>query len=62
LFLAAAIMAAEAAPVLQTAAGPAFGDGSFQPEDFVTIHGVSNLEEGEPGPQPLPSGLSAPLG
>jgi hypothetical protein len=32
--------------VLQTAGGPSFGDGLFQPQDHVTIHGVSNLPDG----------------
>ena len=32
--------------VLQTEGGPAFGDGIFQPQDHVTIHGVSSLPEG----------------
>ena len=31
---------------LQTAGGPTFGDGAFQPNDNVTIHSVSNLAEG----------------
>jgi hypothetical protein len=35
-----------AAPALQTAAGPEFGDGLYQPDDMVTIHAVSNLKEG----------------
>ena len=38
--------AAMAAPNLQTTAGPTFGDGTYQPNDMVTIHEVSNLEEG----------------
>lgn len=33
-----------AAPNLQTAAGPDFGDGAFQPQANVTIHGATNLE------------------
>ena len=37
---------ASGAGTLQTEAGPDFGDGSYQPEDHVTIHGVNNLEEG----------------
>jgi hypothetical protein len=32
--------------VLQTAGGPSFGDGRFQPQDHVTIHGISNLPDG----------------
>jgi hypothetical protein len=38
--------ACDSAPRLQTAGGPEFGDGTFQPNDMVTIHDVSNLEEG----------------
>ena len=44
-FLAAALMATTA-PNLQTAAGENFGDGAFQPQDMVTIHNVSNLDDG----------------
>lgn len=40
----AAVMATAAA--LQTVGGDDFGDGSFQPHDLVTIHNVSNLDEG----------------
>ena len=35
-----------ATPALQTVAGPEFGDGKFQPDDMVTVHGVSNLDDG----------------
>ena len=35
-----------ATPALQTAAGADFGDGAYQPDDMVTIHGVSNLDDG----------------
>ena len=38
--------AAEAPPRLQTAGGPSFGEGSFQPGDMVTIHNVTNLDDG----------------
>jgi hypothetical protein len=38
--------ACDSAPRQQTAGGPEFGDGTFQPNDMVTIHDVSNLEEG----------------
>ena len=37
---------AMAAPNLQTTPGISFGDGAYQPNDMVTIHNVSNLEEG----------------
>ena len=33
-------------PDLQTTGGADFGDGTFQPNDMVTIHDVSNLEDG----------------
>ncbi len=35
-----------ASPTLQITGGPTFGDGTFQPNDTVTIHGVNNLPEG----------------
>ena len=38
--------AAHSAPRLQTTAGPDFGDGAFQPQNMVTIHGVNNLQDG----------------
>ena len=41
-----AAMAAAQQPKLQTEGGPSFGDGTFQPNDMVTIHNVSNLEDG----------------
>ena len=46
LLLVLGFTAAMAAPNLQTTAGPTFGDGTYQPNDMVTIHEVSNLEEG----------------
>ena len=39
-------MGMQSTEVLQTAGGPSFGDGLFQPQDHVTIHGVSNLPDG----------------
>jgi hypothetical protein len=44
--LAFVFVAMASAPNLQTAGGPDFGDGQFQPDDMVTVHSVSNLEEG----------------
>ena len=36
----------DVAAALQTSGGVDFGDGAFAPDEMVTIHNVSNLEDG----------------